>query len=338
MQTILSISSMKYSKDNVANQMSASDIDAILALYKSNYPALTHIDIAVPLNSNADFIAHGNKPSPLAVEDYEALWIKKIQDAEYLPLLRGTFCDAEGIYNFPILKADGATWKAKYLAWVKRISPLLNKGAVIAILPESTNNAFNGNLFLTGQMPDAYNVFFTDLIKTINSQVNPLGVSVYITNNYTEIASGWCGALPAVMQAVVVDDYGSGDRSVAQLQGDIDAMKTKYNLPVMLQEWGDIDGHGAQYMTDMAAMFTSEIAKGTLTMVNFWCGWSGTKEAILNHDNGVWSLNDSGRALIPFFAKPTPPPPTPGKLPAFSFTGTLVSDGKGNLTLTAKQD
>lgn len=339
MQTILSISEMKYTKDNVNNQMLPADIDAILALYKANYPQLKYIDIAIPLNSNDEFVTNGNKPSPLTVEAYEALWIKKIQDAGYLPLLRGTFCDAEGIYNFPINKQDGAYWQAKVMAWVKRVSPLLNRGAIIAILPESTNNAFNGNMFLTGQLPDAYNLFFTNLITTLQTQLSGLGIEIYITNNFTELQSGWIGAtIPTAMQATIMDDYGSEPRPVAGIQADIEAMKAKFGFPVGLQEWADIDGQGAQYTANMVAMFLDEIAKGNLFMVNLWCGWAGGKESILTNTNGVWALNDSGRALIPFFAKPTPPPVTPGKIPAFNFTGTLVSDGKGNISFTVKQN
>lgn len=358
--TILSIDEMKLTKDVVNNQLLASDIDQIIAIYKANYPTQSHMAISVPISPNADFLTHGNKPSPLPVEDYEKLWVSKIHAAGLNVIFRGTFCEAEGIYNFPILKADGPTYKAKSIAYVNRILPQLKKGDVIGILPESTGNAFNGNLFLTGTMPDDYNKFFTDLILSINALVNPLGVTTYITNNYTEINSGWAGALPAVMLGTIIDHYGEGSRTVADMQKDLEALRAKYKLPIGLQEWGDIDGQGPDYMKTMAVMFTQEIAKGTLFMVNFWCGWSATKEGILDNTNGTWSLNDKGKALIPFFtaavstlpvpvppSTPTPIPPSGTNiplftlpvftLPAFTLPGTIISDGKGNLSFTVTQ-
>lgn len=308
---------MKLTKDVINSQISAADIDQILALYKANYPTLNTIDVDVPLSSNAEFKAHGNNPSPLTVEDFEKLWITKCHNAGYSVYLRGAFCDAEGIYNFPILKADGATWKGKAMTWLNRVMPLLKSGDKIGIFPEATNNAFNGNLFLTGNLPDAYNSFFVDLINSIKGVV-PAGVTVLITNNYSEIINGWAGAIPGAEGKVVVDHYGGGDtgaRTVANMKANIEALHTKYNLPVVLAEWADIDNQGVQFVKDMCAMF-SALPSDVFEGVVLWCGWESPAEGILTHSNGAWALNDKGLALKDFFAGTAPvPTPTPTPTP-----------------------
>lgn len=315
MITIRSIDVMKLSKDNVNNQISPSEIDQIFTIYKTNYPSLTHIAIAVPLNSNDEFKAHGNNPSPLAVEDYEKLWVEKIHANGWGVLFRGTFCDTEGLYNFPITKADGQTWQAKALAYVERITPQLQANDIIGILPESTENAFNGNLFLTGSMPNDYNIFFVNLIGEIK-KIIPQGVKVYITNNWTELNSGWAGGIPSAMGAVVQDDY---QQTIDAQKANIESSHSKYSLPVFVQEWGNIWNSDPTLYSQMATLFSSE---PNLIGINWWCGWDTPNEGILTHANGTWTLNDKGKALIPFFSSGTTPPesipptPTPSPLPS----------------------
>lgn len=288
---------MKFTKDVLATPMTQPQVRQYVSLLKSSFPAITHIAISVPLNPNSDY------PQGFKANEYEALWISEIQAQGIGVLLRGVFCEAEAIYNFPFNQSGATYYLNKTSVYLDRIKPLINSSAIIGIFPESTNQIYIngisqgfGNIFLgNGTQPAAYLDFFTKL-KALSLSKLPNN-KVLITNNFTELNSGWAGGIPALIGETVEDDY---QISVAAMKANLDTLKAKYNLPIFVQEWADDENLGLN--ANMADMF-----KNYPVDVNFWVGWNFGNEGILSGNLGALTLNSKGVALQPFFAGSTPP-------------------------------
>lgn len=102
--TYRSVDVMKWTKDLINGQPSASRIRAVVKVLKDHYN-LTHIAIAVPLDKNDDYLAVGTVPGPSSVELFTKLWCDAIHDAGLNVLYRGDFnawerSGASGNWNF----------------------------------------------------------------------------------------------------------------------------------------------------------------------------------------------------------------------------------------------
>lgn len=298
---IKSLDVMKLTKDNVGSPLSVTEIQTLLTSVKAGFPALSHIAISVPL---------GYAP------EIEQRWITEIHNAGLRVILRGAFVDSEGLYGATIRKDTSTYWINRCVQYVNNVKSQLLSGDIVGLLPEGTNNAFNGNLFLTGPLPQTYNDFYMGMFSAILPLLAP-GVLLATTNNYTEISSGWVWRSISDFQGwVVIDHYGSGDQTVADMEYDLRGLYDKYGLPIFLQEWGDTGNRGVQYAKDMCAMFARLGNENILAGLNLWAGWSaGTNEGILNDD---YTLSPKADGYREFFAgTPVPPPnPVPDPVPA----------------------
>ena len=362
---------MKLCKDTVNGQPSDTLIQNILDLVKNNFPGVTHIAISVPLNSDADFVSHGNEPSPRTPEAFTDFLLDTIHGAGYNAIIRATDCYGEGIYSFPFQPNTAQHWINEATAHLTAHKAHLKNGDIAAYFPEfeGQNNGFGANV------TDSWNNFYKGLITAVEgwSTTNGIAITSYTTINESEANSGWYGQdIVAAQKGFVVDYYPDANITdetawIANLKSTIDNLNNKYgpkSFPVFIQETADTrnPNTGATQQTNpqmLADAFTQVIhpylQSGELNGINFWNLFSTPQEGILTIDGNSVSLNPKGEALAKAFqtvVSPTPTPPTPvppvpptptppvdPTVPeAFTYTGpitfknvTVTSDGKGNI-------
>lgn len=154
-----SIDVMKFTKDTINGQPSASRIRAIVKALADNFN-LTHISIAIPLDRNADYEAVGTMPGPSSVELFTQLWADAIHDEGLKVLFRGDFnawerTGATGNWNFILevgtnridigtvgtAPTDGQTTALGKLDDYIRNNPnFFQDGDIFAPCPERTEN------------------------------------------------------------------------------------------------------------------------------------------------------------------------------------------------------
>lgn len=362
---IVSLDCMKLVKDEINNQPSDVLFQNIINLVKNNFPGVTHIAISVPLNSNADFVSHDNKPSPRTPEAFTDFLLDIIHAAGYNAIIRATDCYGEGIYNFPFQPQSAAYWINEVTIHLTAHKAHLKDGDIAAYFPEfeGQNNGFGENV------TDSWNNFYQGLITAVNqwSTTNGIKITSDTTINESEANSEWYPQVNVIDQkGFVVDYYPDANITdentwIANLKTTIDTLNNKYGLksfPVFLQEIADTRNpqNGSTQVANpqmLANAFTQVIwpylQSGELSGVNFWNLFDTPQEGILTIDGNSVSLNPKGQALAKAFQAvaghipsplpiPTPvPPPTEPVYPdAFTYTGnitiknvTVTSDGKG---------
>lgn len=348
---ILSLDLMKLCKDTVNSQPSDTLIQNTINLVKNNFPGLTHIAISVPLNSNADFVAHGNKPSPRTPEAFTDFLLDTIHAAGYNVIIRATDCYGEGIYNFPFQPNTAGHWVGEAANHLTTHKAHLKNGDIAAYFPEfeGQNNGFGANV------TDSWDNFYKFLITNTATWATANGISIssYTTINESEANSGWYGQdIVAAQKGFVCDYYPSADITdsatwIANIKSTIDNLYNKYgakSFPVFVQETADTrnPNTGATQAADpqmLADCFTQVLypylQSGELNGLNLWNLFSTPQEGILSIDGTSVSLNPKGVALAKAFQSvisPTPPTPVPpvDQDTVIAATGTLV---KGNLYL-----
>lgn len=214
---------MKLTKDVVNAQPSDATIAAIVASAKALNA--THVAIAVPLDSNAEFLAQGNNPSPRTVEQFTAAWANAIHAAGMNVLWRGTFAEFEqggtvdnspvpgahtilGLYRFPFY-VPGDPANGGYTAgarppqwWLTKVADAIHRlagygvfkaGDVIGFLPEprSNQNVWDSkwNFLGINNDPDVYAAFFQALKATEDSAFAAAGITGLTTGMQAEEGS-----------------------------------------------------------------------------------------------------------------------------------------------------
>ncbi len=347
MASIISLDIMKLCKDTVNSQPSDTLIQNTINLVKNNFPGLTHIAISVPLNSNADFVARGNKPSPRTPEAFTDFLLDTIHAAGYDVIIRATDCYGEGIYNFPFQPNTANHWISQALNHLVAHKAHLKDGDIAAYFPEfeGQNNGFGANV------TDSWGNFYKGLITAVNgfSTTNGIKITSYTTINESEAASGWYGQdIVAAQKGFVVDYYPDAnilleDGWIANLKTTIDNLNNKYgtkSFPVFLQETADTRNPmtgvtQAANPSMLADAFTQVIwpylQSGELSGLNLWNLFDTPQEGIVTISGNSVSLNPKGQALAKAFqsvVSPTPIPPT--GVTTIAATGTQI---KGNIYL-----
>lgn len=373
---IISFDPMKLQKDVVAKQPSPTLINNLLDLVENNFPGVTHIAVSIPLNADGDFAAHNVKPSPLTVADFTDLWIDAIHKRGWNVLIRGTFCETEKIYGFPLLVQTSDFWVAKALAWLDAYKAHLKGADIFAPFPELEGHIWDGTgacIADTGDQNKDYNVFYGKLIDAINAwgTTNKIGIYPMPTINRSEAINGWFHEDNVKKIGGFVIDYYGDSKTEAEMAGKIDELYNKYptKYQVFQQEWGDTRD-SATVAADpgfTAAMadevFFPKLTAGELIGINFWNLFDTPQEGIVHIDGDSVSLNAKGQALARIFhtwfgggttpttppppgsttTQPTPPPSTTLQpkppLPSFSVQGKVLmtSDGKGNITINISE-
>lgn len=316
MLDIRCVDTMKWDKDTVTNQPSDATINAVLDAFK--LLNLTHVAISVPMNSTAEMTAHGSTPYPRTIEDFTKVWVDAIHAHGWKVLFRGTLCEIEGIYNWPISTLDTTALITKVNAY-----PLKGMMDLFAPVPEATGRVFSQPPFLPAPIQDNY----TKLFLGINTP--------YTSNNYTELASGWM-PLPIVANAkiVAVDHYGTS-HLVSDLMSDIRALKTKYGYPVFWQEFADLwQAYDGAYLDSFFSGCKTLVDEGTLNGFSWWGGWAGNNESVIQKNtDGTYALNQKGLKLKAFYDLFLPVTvPEPEKVvQVYGASTIIVLTDKGNL-------
>lgn len=350
---IVSLDLMKLTKDTVNGQPSDTLFQNTINLVKNNFPGITHLAISVPLNSDADFVNHGDKPSPRTPEAFTDFLLDTIHAAGYNVIIRATDCYGEGIYGFPFQPNTGQHWITEATNHLTTHKAHLKSGDIAAYFPEfeGQNNGFGANV------TDSWDNFYKGLITAINqwSTTNGVTITSYTTINESEASSGWYSQdIVQAQKGFVVDYYPDANISneeqwIANIKSMIDVLHNKYganSFPVFIQETADTrnPNTGATQASDpqmLADCFTQVIypylQSGGLNGINFWNLFDTPQEGIITIDGNSVSLNPKGQALAKAFqslvsSTPIPPTPTPpiNTGTQISATGTQV---KGNVYL-----
>lgn len=98
--TIRSIDTMSWTKDYLDNPFSQANIDTHIAQVASDFPTLTHISIAIPMNTNAEALAERGSNFAIEPATYAARFTSAIHTNGLNVIWRGTDSFFEGIYDF----------------------------------------------------------------------------------------------------------------------------------------------------------------------------------------------------------------------------------------------
>lgn len=292
--TYRSVDIMKLTKDTVTNQPSEASLQQLIEeLSQIN---LTHIAISVPLDEH------------ISGESPDSTWVftKKVADlihaAGLKVLFRGTFAALEGIYG--VQKAVGPNrqpqsyWLGLISDYITNNPDLFQDGDIWAPLPEQTGHGIfqDSTSFLEGPLPDNYATFFIDVKNTSDTAFNTIGKNVVTgqtANNYTEVASGWI--FQSLFDAIGVLSIDHYESDMTTLEQNIRDINTNKGQPVFHQEWADINDNGniAEYLQLMDQL----AGEGIVVGVNYWGGWAGTNESVVDFVNNQYILNEDGLAL-----------------------------------------
>jgi len=328
-----SIDLFKYTELIVDKQPTEAEINAIVQSYVATLQP-THIAISIPLDSNADFLAHGYVPAPLMIEDFTRVWIEAIHRAGVNVYYRGTFSGIKNMYDFgfdkttPLGSADTAmsdgqtTWIGKASHWLNTHLGSIQTGDIIGIMPDATLNAFDGNFFLppldgiTPQMQ--YLSLNIELKKLSDMMTAPIkGVHTgYTANLYKDIMSGW---IPYIygsdVNKVVAIDYDQ-EMSPLDLEKGVNDLFNEFREPIFISKFSvplislstnDINLKASEYFETFARLRD----KGLLVGVNYFDG--------IEYNEGIFSIDvnyntiigPEGNLVIDFFKKSGATPPHP---------------------------
>lgn len=363
---IISFDPMKLQKDVLSNQPQQVLIGNLLDLVKNNFPGVTHIALSVPLNADADFTSHNVKVGSMLVSDFTAFWIDEIHKRGWSVLIRGTYCEVEKIYGFPLVVQTSDNWVQRGIDWLNRFVVHLKDNDIYAPFPELEGHIWDGTGACiddkTGNQALDYNTFYGKLIDAINawSAANKKAVHPMPTINRSEAINGWFQEANVKKIGGFVIDYYGDSKTIDEMNAKTDELYNKYatKYQIFQQEWGDTrdaatvanDPGFTGRMADQC--FFPKMKAGELIGINFWSLFDTPQEGIVHIDGNSVSLNAKGQALAGIFRKwfggtnpaPTPPPsttvqPAPQFLAAFRIKGNalMTSDGKGNITINIKQ-
>ena len=338
-----SVDVMKLTKDVVRNQLTDSDINSVVDALSQTHAK--YIAISVPLDASSDYPAP--KPAPRTAEAFTQAWADAIHQHNMKVLWRGTWSGIEGIYDFPrragqsrfppgsassAISDGDTTWLGKTYLYIVNHPSYFRDGDIWAPLPERTEGIFQDNTsFLPYDGPGIqanYANFFNDLKLVSNQAFGSLGIKVYTgwtSNNLSEINSGWLS--PAVFESagVTATDYYGDNHSPEEMENSLILAYQKTHRQIYLQEWSDYwNGKLAprqreDYLDSMYQTFQHLGDAGVLMGFNYWGGWPGAVESILEKTPGGYSLNSRGRLLRRFFDHETTPTrrgrPIPKPLP-----------------------
>lgn len=302
-----SIDGMKLQKDNVNNPLSVSDLQKIVVTYKSL--GVTHVAVSVPMD----------------YPTYYKQWADAIHQVGLSVLHRPTWNAIEGLYG--VTQAVGVNrppdtinyWRNKTKAFITNNSGVFADGDLWGPLPERTEGIFNDSTsFLPNDgagVQTNYTIFFNGLLDDSVAAFQIIGKKVnqgFTTNNYSEIASGWIQqGLFDKAGRTVADHYGL-THTTEEMNSNLRGIFTQHNHIIFLQEWSNYwDTVSTTNFANTKAMFDTFdmlLADGIINGFNYWGGWPGAVESILNHD---YTLNDKGRLLQQYFGGITviPNPP-----------------------------
>lgn len=330
-----SIDLLKYTEQVIDKQPTEPDIKEIVRVYtEALHP--THVAIAVPLDQNAQFLAHGHVPAPLTVDEFTRVWVDAIHEAGYSVYFRGTFSGIRGLYDFgfdkftPIGTADTAitdgdkTWMGRIYQWLNVHLSNMRPGDMIGIVPEGTLTAFSPDFFLPLQ-PNAqtdYLNFYVELKKlcdTVSAPIKPVHTG-FSSNIYKDIINLWIPSFLYDLVGIMSVGYHGDEQTPNEMEKALNDLYTQYRQPIFLSEWSippssveteDVNNKMQEYFE----AFVRLRDKGILVGLNYFDG--------LDFMEGVFTgntLNGKGVLVKKFYALEGENQPNPDLMKSYNTT------------------
>lgn len=304
---------MKFTKDTINNQPSEAMIRTIVQNIKKDVHP-THIAISVPMNETIP------NSSPLSAWEFVRMICYVIHSEGLKVLHRGTFCEIEGIWGFT--KAVGANRKPTeyYLnemtRYINSNGMIFAHGDIWAPFPERTENIWSDSTSFLPHAPNIqqnYRQFFLDVKQRSDQTFTALNKQVVTgmtANNWSEVNSGWLPQEMYTDAGVVSFDHYGINHTPQEMQEHLNHTY-RFGIPMFHQEWSDYWNGGMSmperlnYLRSMYDVFTQFANEGKLIGFNYWGGWPGTGESILNPD---LTVNEYGKLLGEYYGAPTEDP------------------------------
>jgi hypothetical protein len=231
---------------------------------------------------------------------------------------RGTWSGLEGLYNFKQLvgpsRISASVWLTKTSNYITSHPSYFQNGDIWAPMPERTQGIFQDStsfLPAAGGIQNNYANFFNSVKTTSDAAFTKIGRSVitgWTANNFSEAQSGWLPMSVYNTAGLISVDYYGTTHTPQEMQQNLTALYQRTHKQIYLQEWSDYwDGNLTSsqrqvYLASMYKVFQKLANQGILAGFNYWGGWSGAVEGILQKTSGGYSLNAEGLQLQSFFA------------------------------------
>jgi hypothetical protein len=230
----------------------------------------------------------------------------------------GRFDDLVVSYDAP------ATWASKVWNFIVDNASIWANGDIFAPYPERTEGIFqDATSFLPGDDIQNRYVAFYEMVKEVaEAAFASIGKTVICgltSNNYSEVNSGWIPTQFFIDAGITAVDHYGITHTKEEMAADLTGIHNSRGFDVFLQEWGDYWNQGMgeterlAYLIDFYTMLAGLAVSGILIGFNYWGGWEGSAEGILEETGGLWSLGSRG-LLLKRFLDPlavTPPPDNP---------------------------
>lgn len=327
---------MKKTKDLVNNQLTTAEKTALIACIKTM--GVTHISIAIPMDSQAVFLANGTTPSPRTISAETQDWCDVIHTTGLKVVHRGTFSGVENIWNAAFYdgsvstgtsssaSSDGdTTLCGKYYNYLYTNIGInhVSSGDIFAPIPEGTTHAFDGHYFWTAGSQANYADVYAQF-KTITADFATVAGKTLLFaqhNNFSEVASGW------IPQSLFNDVGSAGADYYGQNRGtafnspddyvtDFSTVFTNRGVVTQQGEWGDLSGaitagistieERMRYLLNFYKDYQSGLVDNNkMNYFNYWGGWEGQNTSLLiktgSGASSVYTLNARGKILQAFF-------------------------------------
>lgn len=321
--TYKSVSVMKKTRESSNAQISLAEKQNLVACAASM--GVTHIEITMFADDNANLISHGFTPAPQTIEAETKEWYDVIHAQPnvygssvfggYLKVYdRAIFCGIEAISGFaadtttPVGTAAGAaaagntTWCGRYYNYLLNHvgATHIATGDIQCPIPEITARAFSGSYF-TDQTGAHTCVAQFHLIATA-FYATQSKTCVFLNNpNFSETSSGWWSGHTDT--SIVCYDYYGGWNGTSSVDpsGYVADINTIYagnslsgygistaGLPHFWGEWGDLSG---SIMLRKGSVRTGDnFVTGTTTVEEWMEYW-------LDYLKAIKTLVDAGKVI-----------------------------------------
>lgn len=319
--SIISFDPMKFSRGSLTSQYSQTFYTNLMALVKANFPGVTHIAVDTPIDSQAEFIAHGSTPAPLTIETFVDMQLDTIHKAGYHALIRSDSSFIQLVNGFPHETMTTDALVARNKAFLEVHAAHIQSGDIVANDYELEGWQFqNGTIFTdTGNVQADTNTFWgkqAAMVKAFATEHNLTNLRSRSGGGYSEIPNKWIkeSTFQAQDNVMVYDDYVQMNNPLGLTAAQIiqrakDHLTTAQSLyptkyKIFWQEWADIRNstpNGSIQISDplLTANMADQVVfpnleAGVLEGFSFWNLSNSTKEGLLVlHDASGATVNSS---------------------------------------------
>lgn len=233
--TYICVDMMDMSKDYLDNPFSQTAIDNKVDAIIRDFPEVTHIGLAIPMNTNAEAVTARGYAFAIEPADYAARFCTKIHAEGLGVLWRGTDCYFEGIYGFAKSSLTNTQWRDRATDFLDTNHTLIATGDLIGCYPEAsshqslTNGSTYNNFFIG--LKDDIETMMAGHSKTVDAGMSAQLWTSTIQNSYNSIFTD--------AGVAVYDHYGSAiglNKRAYSFAGYANSGTATYTVPTVLNE------------------------------------------------------------------------------------------------------